>query len=384
VRYAIIGAILLVAGAAAIAFGVLSGADAYALWQRTWPILLFVVAITVVTELAADAGLFRIAAERLAGWGNGRGWVLWLLVVLLAAVSTIFLSLDTTAVLLTPVVIVLAAHAKLNPLPFALTTVWLANTGSMLLPVSNLTNLLAQHQLGNPSPAAFAALTWAPAVVAILIPAALIFLVYRRSLLTRYSPTAPTPVEDRPLAITSAVVVVALLPALVSGIAVWIPATVAAAILVVVFAVRRRQRLSFSLLPWQLVLFAAGLFLVVEAAQSAGLGQLLSTISGSGDGALDLLRLAGVSGLGGNAINNLPAFLALQPIAHSPERLIAVLIGVNVGPLITPWASLATLLWFERLRALDISFPRGRFIVLGLIAGPITVVAATLALWLAG
>jgi hypothetical protein len=55
VRYAIIGAILLVAGAAAIAFGVLSGADAYALWQRTWPILLFVVAITVVTELAADA-----------------------------------------------------------------------------------------------------------------------------------------------------------------------------------------------------------------------------------------------------------------------------------------------------------------------------------------
>ena len=79
--------------------------------------------------------------------------MLWLLVVLVAALSTIFLSLDTTAVLLTPVVIVLARHAGLNPLPFALTTVWLANTGSLLLPVSNLTNLLAQHAMGDPSPA---------------------------------------------------------------------------------------------------------------------------------------------------------------------------------------------------------------------------------------
>ena len=45
-------------------------------------------------------------------------------------------------------------------------------------------------------------------------------------------------------------------------------------------------------------------------------------------------------------VNNLPAYLALEPVAaDAPQRLMALLIGVNGGPLVTPWASLATLLW---------------------------------------
>ncbi|TPW65361.1 SLC13 family permease, partial [Schumannella sp. 10F1B-5-1] len=101
---------------------------------------------------------FAAIAERLARLGRGHGWVLWLLVVLLAVAATVFLSLDTTAVLLTPVVVLLARHHGYPPLPFALTTVWLANTASLLLPVSNLTNLLAEHALGYSDPARFAAL----------------------------------------------------------------------------------------------------------------------------------------------------------------------------------------------------------------------------------
>ena len=132
-RIAILGAALLVAGGVAIATGILPPEAALAVGQRVWPILLFAVAVTIVAELAAEAGLFAAIAERLARLGRGRAWMLWLLVVLLAVASTIFLSLDTTAVLLTPVVILLARHNGLPPLPFALTTVWLANTASLLL-----------------------------------------------------------------------------------------------------------------------------------------------------------------------------------------------------------------------------------------------------------
>jgi arsenical pump membrane protein len=64
-------------------------------------------------------------------------------------------------------------------------------------------------------------------------------------------------------------------------------------------------------------------------------------------------------------------------------RLIALLIGVNVGPLITPWASLATLLWHERLKALDVEISWSRYTLLGLVAAPVTVVLATLGLALA-
>jgi arsenical pump membrane protein len=382
-RTAILGAVLLVIGLVAIATGILPVSHALAIGDRVWPILLFVVAITVVTELAAEAGLFRALAEQTARWGRGRAWLLWLLVLVLAVAGTIFLSLDTTAVLLTPVVVILARHAGLSPLPFALTTVWMANTASMLLPVSNLTNLLAEHELAGVGPLGFAALTAVPALISVVVPAIILFLVYRRDLLVRYRPERTTAADDRVLLIASGVVVALLLPSLVSGIDVWIPAVAAAVILGAFFAVRRRSVLRFGLLPWQLVLLASGLFLVVEAAHSLGLGAVLATISGTGRDPLSLLRLAGVGTLGANAINNLPAYLALEPVAGDPVRLIALLIGVNVGPLITPWASLATLLWHERLKALDVEISWSRYTLLGLVAAPVTVVLATLGLALA-
>jgi len=56
---------------------------------------------------------------------------------------------------------------------------------------------------------------------------------------------------------------------------------------------------------------------------------------------------------------------------------------VNAGALITPWASLATLLWHSRLVAADVHFGWGRFMLLGLVVAPLTVAASTVGLWLA-
>ncbi len=379
-RSAIVGAALLVVGLVLVATGVLPPAEALEVGERVWPVLLFVVAITVVTELAAEAGLFRVVAEAAARIGGGRAWVLWLLVVVLAVVSTVFLSLDTTAVLLTPIVIVLARHSGLSPLPFALTTVWLANTASLLLPVSNLTNLLAEHELPGYTALDFARLMALPALVAVVVPCLLLFGIYRRELLARYTPDERHAADDRVLCWASAIVIAALLPALVSGVAVWIPACIAAVVLLVFFAVRRRGVLRFSLLPWQIVLLASGLFLVVQAGHSLGLAALLETAAGRTDDAAGLLRLAASGAVGSNLANNLPAYLALEPVAGSPARLAALLIGTNAGPLITPWASLATLLWHQRLVALGVEISWRRYALLGLIVVPLTLVPAVLVL----
>lgn len=379
-RTAIVGSVLLVAGAAAAATGILPLSDVFGLWDRVWPILLFVLAITVVTELAAAAGLFAVIAQRTARWGRGRAWALWLLVALFSTLSTIFLSLDTTAVLLTPVVVVLARHSGLDPLPFALTTVWLANTGSLLLPVSNLTNLLAQHAMGDPSPIAFAALMAAPAVVAIAVPLVVIFVLYRRSLLARYRTGSEVDVDDPVLFRWSAVVVALLVPLLVSGLPVWMPAVGAAIVLGAVFLVRRRGVLRLALLPWQLIVLASGLFLFIEALHAVGLGTVLAVVSGEGESPLALLRLALTGMVGANAIDNLPAYLALEPSASTPLRLAALLIGVNAGPLITPWASLATLLWHQRLTSMGVEIRWRRYVVLGAVVAPLTVVLSTFAL----
>ncbi|MGA7205375.1 MAG: SLC13 family permease [Specibacter sp.] len=379
-------------GLVLLATGLLSRASAVELAARTIPILLFVVAMTVVTELADSAGVFRFVTARLAGRSarspavpgtvpGGRIAVLWLLVVGLATLSTVFLSLDTTAVLVTPVVVALARHARIHPLPFALTTVWLANTASLLLPVSNLTNLLAQGQLAV-TPLEFAGLLWAPALVGVMVPLLFLFLAFRKDLRGRYASPAAEPVADKPLLVLSGVTVAVLLPALVSGVTVAIPAGIAALFLLVVFLVRKRTAIGWHMLPLQPLLLTMGLFLVVQTLHDHGLAAALGRISGTGDGLLSLLQLAGLGALSANGVNNLPAFLALQPVANSPVRLAALLIGVNLGPLVSPWASLATLLWHSRLKAMGVSISWRGFALAGLALVVVVVPAAVLALWL--
>jgi Na+/H+ antiporter NhaD/arsenite permease-like protein len=372
--------LLLLAGAVVVvATGVLPWPEFTALVERVAPVLAFVIAITIVAELASDAGVFTALAERIAGWGRGRIWALWLLVIALAVVSTAFLSLDTTAVLVTPVVVVLALHVGVSPIPFALATVWLANTASLFLPVSNLTNLLAARSFEG-GPVQFLGIVWAPALVGVVVSVAILSVVYRSRLVGRYLAPERTPIRDRGLLVYSAVIVVLLLPMLVSGLEVAWVAGVAAVLLLGAFLVRRREAISVSLVPWQALGIAFGLFVLVEAAHANGLEDLLASVSGTGDDPLSLLHLAAVAAVSANGINNLPAYLVLEPQAGSQLRLVALLIGVNLGPLVTPWASLATLLWHQRLTALGVTISWPRFMGLGLVAVVIIVPVATLAL----
>lgn len=380
---AVLGGGLLVLGLVAVATGILPAADAAALGERIAPVLGFVVAITVVAAIAAEAGLFDRLASVAAQLARGRGALLWILVVVVAVASTVFLSLDTTAVLLTPVVVTLARRVGLSPIPFAMTTVWLANTGSLLLPVSNLTNLLAESDPAFGS--GYLARSWLPATVAVLVPVAILAVVSRKALAHRYTASIPEAIEDRVLFGVAAVVVALLVPALALGepllhIPVWVPATIAAVVLVGVAAVRRPHALSVRLLPVPLVLFVCGLFLAVTALGRLGLTEVLTAAAGTGSGPLDLLRLAGVGTVTANLADNLPAYLALEPVAGTEHRLLALLVAVNAGPLITPWASLATLLWHARLSALEVRISWWRFAGLGLIAAPLTVGLATLAI----
>ncbi len=378
---AVVGVVLLLAGGAAVMSGALPASEALAIADRVWPILLFVVAVTIVAELAAMAGVFDVVAARLARLSRGRVIVLWLLIVVFAVVVTAFLSLDTTAVLLTPVVVTAARANGLPPLPFAFATVWLANTASLFLPVSNLTNLLAAHRLGHGADAgAFLVLLGPSAVVAVIVTVALLWIVHRRALRGRFAVAAPPVVADPVLLRLAAIVLVAMLPLLVAGIPPWMPALGAAVVLTVVFAWRSPAALHLRLIPWQLLVFAAGLFLAVGALEALGSTAVLAAATGTGEDLLSLWQLAGIGMLTANAINNLPAYLALEPVADSPVRLAALLIGVGAGPLITPWASLATLLWHERLHSLGVDVRWRQYVLWGLVASPLVVGLAVLPL----
>ena len=354
-------------GALTVLTGLLSLPDARDVTDRVAPVLVFLVAVTVLAELADAAQVFDVVASRAARLARGRTPVLFALVVALGTATTLLLSLDTTAVLFTPVVLALALQLGLRPLPFALAAVWLANTASLLLPVSNLTNLLAVGRLGLTT-ASYARDMALPALAAVAVTVVVLVVWQRRALSGSYAVPEPLVPADRVLFAGSAAACLLLVPLLLAGVAVAVAASAAAALVIALFLWRRRSALRFGLVPWRLVLLVEGLFLVVQAVGPHGLDDLLRHGVGSP------LQTAAVAAGGANLVNNLPAYLALERVVPH-HQLLALLLGVNLGPLVLPWGSLATLLWAERCAARDVHVGWLRFGLAGLVLVPLLLLA---------
>jgi arsenical pump membrane protein len=82
-------------------------------------------------------------------------------------------------------------------------------------------------------------------------------------------------------------------------------------------------------------------------------------------------------------LNNLPTTLVLVPlVSNSPTLVLAVLLGVNIGPNLTYVGSLATLLWRQLLRSHDHPPDVRDFLRLGVLTVPACLIAGVLTLWL--
>lgn len=350
---------LLAAGAASVAGGLLPLAETGTTMRRVLPILVFLATVIPLAELTAAAEVFDVVAAWIARVAGGSYLALFVLSVVLASATTIALNLDTTAVLLTPVMLALAATIGGSPLPLAMTTVWLANTASLLLPVSNLTNVLAAGRAGL-APVVFAHRMALPQLAAILATMLFLWLFYwRRGVrgADRYRP--PGRLRPRRPALFAVCVAACLL--FLVGILLEVPlpvaSAVAAGIAVGGFLVADRRDLRWGLIPVRLLVFVTGLFLVIQTIGRHGLDAVLRTLVGTSDGTAGLVRAAGVGAGLSNLLNNLPAYLAGEAavsVAHH-NQVLALLIGTNVAPVITPWASLATLIWYERCRSAGVA-----------------------------
>jgi arsenical pump membrane protein len=365
---------LLAGAAGAVAAVSLPADDVGRVVTRLLPVLGFLAAATLLAGVVDAAGVFDTAAVRCARLARGRTPVLFGLVVVLACATTVVLSLDTTAVLLTPVVLSLTRQLGLPPWPFALATAWLANTASLLLPVSNLTNLLAEQRVGL-SRGAFVQAMAAPAAVAVVVTVGVLAALHGRSLRGRYPLPAVAQPPDRLLHRAAVVAVLAFLGGVVAGLPVVLAAGGAAVGLAAVAAARRPDVLRVGLVPWRLIPLVTGLLLVVETAGRHGLDDVLSR----GVGHASPLGVAAVGALAANLADNLPAYLALERVVPV-HRLPALLVGVDAGPVVLPWASLATLLWADRCRAAGLVVPWRRYVLSGLVLAPLVVVGSALVL----
>lgn len=383
---------MLLVGLLCVLTGLLPRAEAADNMRRIGPLLLFLGSVIVLAELTRQAKVFDVIAHRLAIFGRGNYPALFGLCGLFASATTALLNLDTTAVLLTPVMLALAVPARIAPLPLAMTTLWLANTASLLLPVSNLTNLLAADRVALDA-TAFAATMWAPQLASVAATMLCLWIFYwrrGRRAADRYvtpEPVRPENARQRALLYTTAGACALFILAIpVLGDRIEIAATLAAAIAVAAFAVLDRSALTWSLIPWQLLVFVVGLFLVVPTMSRFGLSDLTHALIGSDPGAEGAYRAAGAGAALSNIANNLPAYTAGEAVVpvQNRDQLLALLIGTNVGPIVTPWASLATLLCLEFCRTHGVRVPMARFVGTGSLLAILATTSAVAALLVIG
>jgi arsenical pump membrane protein len=368
-----------------LAVGAVSFAGARSEVERLGPVVGFLAAVLVIAECCEGEGVFRAAGGLMANASRSPSRLL-LAVVVLASVTTAMLSLDTTVVLLTPVVVATVRANGAPPRAHLYATAHLANSASLLLPVSNLTNLLA-FAVVPVSFSRFAALMALPWLVAIAVETGGLRTVFRADFSARLSPSSAA-AERLPAFATTvvAVTVVGFAVASFFGLApVWV-ATAGAVVLSVRRLLARRTSLVAVIRSTSpsFCLFVLGLGIVVSAVSADGLDQVVRHLVPSGTGLLALLGVAAVSAVLSNVMNNLPATLLLLPIAAvgGVGPALAVLIGVDIGPNLTYPGSLATLLWRRAVADVDGVPEVGDFVRLGIATVPLAIVASTVALWL--
>lgn len=369
-----------------ISVGAVSPSAAWSEIHELLPVVGFLAAVLVLAELCADDGLFTAAGDAVARACRGEPQRLLAGVFAVAALVTAVLSLDATVVLLTPVIIATAARAGARSRPHLYATAHLANSASLLLPVSNLTNLLAFTAAGVSFPrfAALMALPW-------LLSVGIEYVVFRRYFATDLAVREHLPEQGEPP--SAPVFTLVVLGLTLAGFAVtslgglnpaW--AALAGALVLGVRALLRRRTTVRALAAAAgplFCLFVLALGVVVKAVVDNGLSDAADRVLPGGSDLPALLAVAALAAVLANLINNLPAVLALLPLATSggPGPVLAVLIGVNLGPNLTYAGSLATLLWRRVLRDHDTDSDLRTFTRLGLLTVPPTLIASTVALW---
>ena len=313
--------------------------------------LAFVGLAVPLAVMLDEVGIFEELARRAARTPKVVG-ACWLL----AACVVALLNLDAAVVLLTPLYVRTARRVGLDPLMLAFQPVLLAMLASGVLPVSNLTNLIAASRLS---------LTSADFLAHLALPSALAsaagWLAYRRVFPARATiEVHDEPADDRALAVGGSAVVLFLV-VLVGGERVGVPAW-AAALVAIGFLVAFTRRVPWRQVPLGTVVLAGALSIVATGAARA----FPHVLASAGDGGA---RGFATGAVAGNLLNNLPATLVTLPHITRVTRVWPLLFGLNAGPALLITGSLAGLLWQASARASGVSVTAGQFSRVGAIVG---------------
>lgn len=360
---------------------------------------MLLVGMMALSAIAEKAGFFDWAASLTARAGGGSVLRLYGFVVLAGALITATLSLDAMAIVLTPIIYGMVVRLRLSPMPFMFACVYTANTASLFLPISNLTNLLA-YDVFDLEFTKFTLIMLIPATLSILANALILAGLFRKDLRGSYEQNLPSFVPENQRLFRMATggvagVLVAFFLAPIFGIPIGLVGLTVGALLVFVARFRGWMALRgvAGNISWSILALVIGLFLVVQGVENVGLASAVRRAFAAvapGDGFLQILGIAVGSALGSNFINNVPmivlALSATEPLVSKGTlgfaAVYAVILGTNIGPNLTTVGSLATLIWLTIICGKGMDVTAKDYLKVGAISTPVILLVAAIGLWI--
>lgn len=350
------GAVLLVI------LGLLSFHHALTGVRKGLDVYLFLLGMMLLAETAREENLFDWVAAHATRAAKGSPKRLFLFVYIAGILVTAFLSNDATAVVLTPAVAaaVKAAKSK-HPLPYLLICAFVANAASFILPISNPANLVIYNSVMPPL-SEWVSMYGLPAVASILLTFLFLYFTQKKKLTGKMEKDIKVPslTYGGKIALFGiAATVIILLTCSAMGIPLGLPTAITGVLtsLIVLMLAKKSPWKIIKGVSWSIIPFVAGLFVIVEAWDQAGLTGLISAWLHHQSG-VSVAGASWKSGLilafGTNILNNLPTGLIAANAVHAaqiPEIIRStVLVAVDLGPNFSITGSLATILWLIVLR----------------------------------
>ncbi|MDY3201323.1 MAG: arsenic transporter [Arcobacter sp.] len=379
---AILGAIV------ALIFQVVNFDDVLAVTNIVWDATLAFIGIIILSMILDEIGFFEWAALKMAKFSNGNGILMFIYSILLGAFVSALFANDGAALILTPILLAKMRILKLNIktiVAFLLAGGFISDSASLPFVFSNLTNIVTANYFSIGFVEYFFNMI-IPFIVSVITSIVFLWLLLRKDIPKTVDITLlkepKSVIKNMKLFYFSWFFLGFLLCAYFLGDAYDLPISIfalgGAVIFLIIATISKTVKAKHIIkeAPWQVVWFSIGLYIVVYGLKNAGLtdelSQILQYLATKGD-MVAVVGTGFIAAFLSAIMNNMPTVMimdiALTDISNQ-ALIYANVIGCNLGPKMTPFGSLATLLWLHVLAKKGVKISFWEYSKFGLIITP--------------
>jgi len=372
--------------------------DLFTVFDIVWDATLAFIGIIIFSLVLDEIGFFEWAALKMARFSNGSGVKMFVYSILLGALVSALFANDGAALILTPILLAKMRVLKLNAktiLAFLLAGGFISDSASLPFVFSNLTNIVTANYFSIGF-AEYLSNMFLPFIVSVIVTIMVLLIVLRNDIPKTVDidllPPAESVLKNKTLFYFSWVFLALLLAGYFIGDHYGIPISVFAlggGLIFLLIATLSKTVEPVHIIknaPWQVVWFSLGLYIVVYGLKNAGLTNYLTTIlqllSTQGE-TIAIVGTGFIAAILSALMNNMPTIMvmdiALKDIGND-AMIYANIIGCNLGPKMTPFGSLATLLWLHTLNQKGVKIDFWEYTKFGLLVTPPVLLVVLLSL----